>query len=278
MPSNGPIQSLHAETPLRVWSLIVTIFGDVVMRGGTDPAPGPIWTGALLALLEEMKIDPGLVRTSLSRLVANGTLLREKTGRNTYYRPAPASRAAFMTAADRIYGRLPLVPTGQFDLALIDRCPARTKAREALLAQGFRFVGATTAVLPVHAGSLSRLLPEGAILARTDCTAPLAETAQDLWQIHALNQRYNYFLRVFTGLSGGNPTPVQAIVSRVILLHQFRRLILRDPVLPAVALPEDWQGRRARECFKMALEHLEPASERWLTETGFRSGIIQPDS
>ena len=90
---NPFLDALHADKPLRVWSLIVTIFGDVVMRQGRDRAPGPIWIGPLLLLLERLGVDSGLARTSLSRLVANGVLERDKAGRNTFYRLTPASAA-----------------------------------------------------------------------------------------------------------------------------------------------------------------------------------------
>jgi phenylacetic acid degradation operon negative regulatory protein len=86
------LDALHADKPLRVWSLIVTIFGDIVMRRGRDADPAPIWTGHLLDLLQCLGVDAGLVRTSLSRLVANGVLVRERAGGTRFTSLAAAVR------------------------------------------------------------------------------------------------------------------------------------------------------------------------------------------
>jgi phenylacetic acid degradation operon negative regulatory protein len=267
------LDALHAEKPLRVWSLIVTIFGDVVMRKGLDRAPGPIWTGRLLDLLALMGIDAGLARTSLSRLVSGGMLEREKLGRNTFYRLSPASAGEFAAAAESIYGRRPKRPTGQLLFSFIDRVPDRAAARAALEAQGWRFVSAAAAMRPAHEGEPAPVLPARAIMARAEASGEAAAAARELWRIDALNSAYAGFIRSF-GVVAGELPPQQATVARIVLVHRMRRLVLRDPVLPATALPLDWAGDAARALFARHLAVLETPSERWLAESGFRSREI----
>jgi phenylacetic acid degradation operon negative regulatory protein len=36
---------------------------------------------------------------------------------------------------------------------------------------------------------------------------------------------------------------------RTLAVHEFRRILLRDPLLPAAMLPRDWPGTAAREVF-----------------------------
>lgn len=271
MHSGDIAPPLRIENPLRVWSLIVTIFGDVVMRKGSDAAPGPIWTARLLDLLALLGVEAGLARTSLSRLVANGTLLRTKNGRNTFYRLSAASSAEFRAAAAIIYGGLGRRPTGRFHLALIDRCERRADARAALSAQGWRFISASTGVAPEHENASPPPSPPDAILAVAEPAPALLSSIQDAWDTAGLNEGYQQFIARFGDLdSAAIGTPEEAISARVQMVHAFRRLALRDPILPAVALPQSWRGTEARRLFDAILQRLEPGSEQWIATTRFR--------
>ncbi len=268
------LAALHADKPLRVWSLIITIFGDIVMRQGSETDPASIWTGHLLDLLERLGVDAGLVRTSLSRLVANGVLLREKSGRNTFYRLSRSSAAEFATASELIYRRRRPVPTGMLFLAAIDRVPDRAAARKSLENDGFRFLSATTGLRPVHEQKPLAKTPAHCILAETPASGESALAARELWRIDDLNLAYADFIRRFAAMAP-QLSPDVGIIARVVMVHGMRRLLLRDPFLPAAALPADWAGDAAREVFSQCLRALNGPSERWLSETGFRSGAIQ---
>src|SRR4029453_16627055 len=61
--------------------------------------------------------------------------------------------------------------------------------------------------------------------------------------------------------------PEQCFIVRTLLIHSYRRVLLRDPQLPAALLPLDWPGGAAlalcRDFYR--LTHL--AAERHLTST-----------
>jgi len=44
-----------------------------------------------------------------------------------------------------------------------------------------------------------------------------------------------------------NLDPEQCFVVRTLLMHEFRRTLLRDPQLPDQLLPHDWPGNAARQ-------------------------------
>ena len=271
MTADRLLEALHSDRPLRVWSLIVTIFGDVVMRQGRDLAPGPVWTGHLLDLLERLGVEPGLVRTSLSRLVSSGVLIRAKTGRNTFYKLAGDSAAAFALAAGTIYGHRSLQPEGRLHLIVIDRAPDRKAARESLEAQGVRFLSPGAGLKPAHHGIDAPTLPDGAIAALAAADGAAGAAARGLGRVQELQRAYQDFLARFSDFAPA-VDPEIAILARVILVHRMRRILLRDPVLPAAVLPTDWAGDAARALFARLLTALEEPSERWLTQQGFRSG------
>jgi phenylacetic acid degradation operon negative regulatory protein len=47
-----------------------------------------------------------------------------------------------------------------------------------------------------------------------------------------------------------------------LIIHDQRRLLLRDPELPDVMLPAEWPGQKARLLCKELYRRLAPASER----------------
>jgi phenylacetic acid degradation operon negative regulatory protein len=57
---------------------------------------------------------------------------------------------------------------------------------------------------------------------------------------------------------------VEAFTARILLIHHYRRVVLRDPLLPTALLPADWPGRAARAMCGEIYRGLLPASEQWL--------------
>ncbi|MGL4241997.1 MAG: PaaX family transcriptional regulator C-terminal domain-containing protein [Beijerinckiaceae bacterium] len=265
--SHPALDDLHAETPVRVWSLIVTIVGDIVMRGGRETDPPPLATANLQNLLGLLRIDANAMRAALSRLTAAGTLVRSREGRNTFYAPAAVAQREFSAAASRIYGRPPLQASERILMAAIHRVPDRPAAREAMIADGWRFLGPATAL---RADGGATPLPAGCLSGIATLDAELTAAARDLWRMDALNAGYARFVRVAQATGAWSREPPEAVIGRVLLVHQFRRLALKDPLLPAVVLPENWRGAEARRLFDEARAALEASSERWLSDNGFR--------
>ena len=63
-------------------------------------------------------------------------------------------------------------------------------------------------------------------------------------------------------------TDVDAFTARILLIHYYRRVVLRDPRLPTALLPKDWPGRAARQLCGEIYRGLLPASEQWLDSNG----------
>src|SRR5712691_4134540 len=63
-------------------------------------------------------------------------------------------------------------------------------------------------------------------------------------------------------------TAADAFTARILLIHHYRRVVLRDPLLPAALLPKDWPGRAARALCGDIYRALLPKSELWLDQHG----------
>jgi phenylacetic acid degradation operon negative regulatory protein len=89
------------------------------------------------------------------------------------------------------------------------------------------------------------------------------------WPLHRTADAYQKFMKTFEPLhgwiiKGERLTEADAFTARVLLIHHYRRVVLRDPLLPTALLPSDWPGRAARALCGEIYRALLPASEQWL--------------
>jgi phenylacetic acid degradation operon negative regulatory protein len=258
------LDAFHARTPIRAGSLIVTVFGDAIA-----PRGGRIALASLTEILAAFRVSESLTRTALSRLVAEGWLERWKTGRTSHYRLSVRGREAFAEAARHIYGRPDPAWDGAFALALLDpaAAPERARYRAGLEARGFGALSPDLLVAPRAPAEP----PSGALLlaASPGSAEEARRLAARAWPLADLGARYDAFLREFSGVAaaldeGGRPDGVAALVVRVLLVHAYRRIVLRDPFLPAALLPEPWPGATARALCGRIYRAVSPAAEAWL--------------
>ena len=243
------------------------MFGDAVI-----PRGGSLWLGSLLEIFAAMGIGGGVVRTAISRLASDQWLERTRIGRNSYYRLTGKGQAASLAAAGRIYGAPGPDWDGRFHLVFASTAADRECARGVLLERGF---GVMTPGLWIAPGSLP-VPPEAAGLLRMAGIADTdtgREIALRAWPLQATAETYRRFLGAFAplhdSLAGcGEPPPLEALVARTLLVHEYRRVRLRDPCLPAALLPADWPGAAARRLCRDIYHALLPASERWLDQHG----------
>jgi phenylacetic acid degradation operon negative regulatory protein len=82
-----------------------------------------------------------------------------------------------------------------------------------------------------------------------------------------LEQGYSDFLKQYEDISSAfnhQTNAQQTFLLRILLVHDFRRLLLRDPMLPASLLPASWTGLEARQLFNQLYLQLQEASEEYL--------------
>ncbi|MGZ9722136.1 phenylacetic acid degradation operon negative regulatory protein PaaX [Rhizobium miluonense] len=251
------VKRIVVERPPTAASFIVTIYGDIV-----EPRGGVVWIGNLIETCAGVGISETLVRTAVSRLVSAGQLLGEREGRRSYYRLSPAARAEFSAAAAVLF-RHEQAEGWQFVR------PAGVNLEEemqALERVGMARLGPRLAVGPRR--SLPGVVP--ALVFRADVAqgeVELTAFAADHWDLAPHAEAYRAFLSRFTPVAetfaADLPTDAEtALSARLLLVHQFRAIALRDPRLPAAALPADWPGDAARRLFAELYLALSPTADR----------------
>lgn len=271
------IESFQNRRPLRSGSLIVTLYGDaIVPRGGT------VWLGSISQLLEPIGINERLVRTSVYRLTRETWLQGEKTGRRSYYSLSGPGRRRFEQAFKRVYYGNGEAWDGGWTLVFLSQLATaeRAKAKEELEWLGFgAFASGVLAHPRMHRsealGVLQELgMAEDAIVLHSEASEPLAPKAlrlqvRESWNLDQLADSYSRFLVQFRplwkALSEGHTLGDQdAFIARTLLIHEYRKVQLRDPQLPEELLPTAWEGRNARQLCRNIYREIYQGAERWL--------------
>lgn len=278
MPFAPPIASLlkqfHARKPARIWSLIVTLYGDAIV-----PRGGSLWIGSLIEIMARFKVDAGHVRTAVSRLSSDGWLSSTKRGRASYYRLSRSGEDEFLQATQRIYSEVPQ-RRGELRVAVIGPSVDDAVAlRHELKAAGYAPVPPS---LHVGLGDIPPGLRQRAglfLLTPQDNDRPALASAA--FGIAEVSKAYADFIALFSPLAdwlrSSAPSDEEALVARTLLIHYFRRVVLRDPGLPRELLPADWNGEAARGLAADIYARVVPGSERFLDRHGQdEGGELQP--
>ena len=246
--------------PPKARSLIVTVWGDSLAPHG-----GSVWLSGLIRLLAPFGINERLTRTSVYRLAREGWLAARQDGRRSLYRLTREGSRRFEHAYRRIYAPPTDRWNGAWDVvvappaAIVKR--ARYDLRKELGWEGFGALGPWLFVRPSGAAdsatlidTLRALQTEGriAVLAARDVAGaqPLSAFAEECWNLQGVAAEYRRFIARFGGVIrafdvGAGRHPQQCFVLRTLLIHEFRRVSLHDPRLPAALLPADWPGPAA---------------------------------
>ncbi len=279
------IRRTLAEDPPRARSLIVTIWGDALAPHG-----GQVWLAGLIRLLEPFGVNDRLTRTSVFRLARDGWLSRETRGRQSRYRLTAAGRARFAAAYRRIYAPPPLDWHGAWEM-IVDLpgsdAAARAGLREDLRWAGYGALAAGVFVRPIVGGEAqageSAAPPDALRLLVHDAKPPgeatLARQAGALWDFAAIARDYRRYLARFGRVIDRfrmrpieASDPAQCFIVRTLLIHAYRRTLLRDPRLPPTLLPLDWPGNAAyaltRDFYRLTRARAEAHLAATLTADG----------
>lgn len=270
------LETFLASHTLRANSLIITIYGDAIAPHG-----GTVWLGSFIKLVEPLGLNARMVRTSVFRLSREKWLVSEQIGRRSFYSLTATGRRRFEHAYRRIYddprqqwdGGWQVVITGGGVLP-----PAQRDAlRRELLWEGFGVIAPGVLAHPyANQESLLDILQgtgthdkvvviQGRTLGALS-SRPLQELVRECWNLDEIAEGYKRFSDCFRPVARAiraarELDPEQAFCVRSLLIHEFRRVQLRDPQLPRQLLPNDWPGDTARqvcsELYMLTRQHAE---------------------
>lgn len=232
-PYTHAIARLSDLGPQRAWSLVVTIFGDMAQD---QSIAGPTLSG----LMADMNVKSEALRVALHRLRADGWITSEKQGRTSRHSLSDKGRSESRVATPKIYRRPEDMPKG-WHLILL---PDTNAPSDAVLAmRGYQRVENR-----LYIGSDLATSPDCAIVLNPqNAQGWLPKTLYD----DALAQEYNALHAALVDVQAlladlTNPSPNQIAVLRCLIVHNWRRLVLKHPALPSDIYPPSHKGAACR--------------------------------
>ncbi len=242
-------RNILQQNDQRVWSLIVTLFGD--MAQGTDDR---ISATQLAKITEILGIKPEATRVALHRLRKDGWLISEKSGRNSRYGLSETGRRQSASASARIYGNS-LPESGNWHVLILPSGPLTTRNAMAkpLLENGY--IALNTSVL-LGSGPVPKQ-NEFLVLAGGNTPVPDWVSQQifpktmsaDITGFSKRLQEAQQYLTI-------DFTPLETVVLRVLIVHHWRKIVLRFPEMPHELQPENWPEPECRALVHKILQQL----------------------
>lgn len=276
------VQRELASAPPRARSLLITVWGDAIApHGGAVLLPG------LIRLLAPFRFNERLVRTSVFRLVREGWVNSTPVGRRSLYRLTRDGARRFEQAYRRIY-TLPAEAwndTWELVIAGSPRSGGLRALGEELRWEGFGTIAPGVyarpsqdrSAVPQIAAALGLAAQLIVVRARDDAALggrTLASAVPQVLDLASVAADYRRFLRRFGTVidrfrqaSPDSHHPEQSFLVRTLLIHEYRRVLLRDPQLPAALLPLDWPGPAAFALCRDFYRLTHRAAERHLIAT-----------
>jgi phenylacetic acid degradation operon negative regulatory protein len=284
------LEEFRSRPTLRAGSLIITVFGDAV-----QPRGGSVWIGSLIKVLADFGVSERLVRTSVYRLIRDDWLNVDQLGRRSYYNLSSSGARKFEQATVRIYGEPRQSWSGDWCLVLLADLDGEQKevVRKELGWLGFAAI--SSSVLAHPAPDMTELelalqqlgmqdqivVMRGRTLGKKQDDA-MRTLVQKSWNLDEIDARYEEFLRqytpVFKALKKSRTSDGRmAFQIRTLLIQEYRRILLRDPLLPAEMLPAGWHGTAAYQlCRDLYQLVRKPADEYMTGELETADGPLPP--
>jgi len=230
----------------RVWSIIVSLFGDLAQDCGAH-----ISGGALTRIVEPMGIKPEAMRVALHRLRKDGWIESDRVGRVSMHQLTEFGRSQSARVTPRIYAREPL-NAQNWHLLIAQDGPGMRTLDDVLLSRDYTPIGRTAALgsgpLPDHCDDLMvfdvnpRAVPKW---------------VQDRAYPKDLHTACSSLHKALCNVISARPANVslsaaQVATLRTLIVHRWRRVVLRQPDLPAAFYPQSWIGPDCRsEVFRL---------------------------
>ena len=212
---------LRGLGPQRVWSLMISLFGDLAQDAG-QTIGGPV----LSEIMGRLQIKPEATRVALHRLRNDGWITSQKTGRISHHGLTGKGRAESAQASPRIYAD-PTIRPDEWKMILTESASG-TQASE-LAAQGFIQLTSRVFAGPLNASAP----PQALVLSSADTPDWLRQQVAP----HAQLDGYRKLLGVLSSTQAGLPNanvmnPIEIAVLRCLVVHNWRRLVLRHTKVP----------------------------------------------
>lgn len=239
------VETLTLAGNPRVWSLIVTLLGDMYSEPDFEiPAP------TLARILARLGVNGAAMRVAVHRLKNDAWIVARRCGRSSVYSLHASRFDETAQAAARIFS---FEPGRHWALALTP--PSAPAIEDAGI-----IVSPSLTILPSVPSSDQAVPPSDPPDWLREAICPSA-----LMQAYSELERSLEKLVTLTE-SAPRQGGIEAVALRLMVLHAWRRVILRHPDLPDEAFPRDWPGTACRAFAQLLFDRLPRPTSAQLAE------------
>ena len=269
------VSRLLSQVRPKAGSLAVTIFGDCISVYG-----GNVWLGSLVSTMERFNLNSRQIRTAVFRLVQNGWLESERFGRRSIYGLSTLGIQDYGRATSQIY-RSKFKPwDGQWTILACNKEGFSNYGdfRKQLYWLGFGELPGATFVHPnLDIVAFNQLVVKLRVADKVaiwdgQLTSSLEGSSVLLkaWDFTELKVRFQRFLSRFSILMSDMSeeewsVPENSFVVRVLLIHEYRRILLQVADLPEAIFPENWPGVPAMSLAKTIYSKVSTSSQLFVS-------------
>lgn len=248
------------DKPPRVWSLLVTLFGDLAQETDTQ-----LSNAFLITIFDRIGIKPDALRVALFRLRKENWIATTRIGRNSLHALTQWGRAECLRANPRIYGN----PLPQKNAYLILANPANRLDRD--MDSSFH-IGAHTYIanMPIidKSEQNTQNILEIALLEGRPIPSWISDRLCPPELVSASIAFQARLARLKTMLhASADYSPLQIALLRGLIVHDWRRIVLKLPALPAFLFPADLQIEACQTLVHKLLKQLARPSPQHLDES-----------
>lgn len=259
-PPPDPIIEHMRGGDTRVRSLLITIYEDLIL-----PRGGEVGIMALQHLFELLGLEAGAVRTAVSRLVADGWLIRRRDGRASFYRLGDTQIQTYADDARRVYAAVGRT-TGNTWMLVHHHDADLVGSATRLKCAGFLSPSRDVFIWPLSRPIPRNVIPADAIVSRgvlllsaqhRAALCPRGTRAAYLALLKDITQVERKLEDVTLGTS-------QAMALRLFLIHRWQGILLSHPELSTEIEPDDWPCEHVRARVAALYRQVLDKSEEWL--------------
>ncbi|MDX3247068.1 PaaX family transcriptional regulator C-terminal domain-containing protein [Streptomyces sp. ME18-1-4] len=254
---------------LRPQSLMLAFFGNHVLEEGELC----VYSGSIIDVLGRVGVGEQAVRSTLTRMVSRGLLLRQREGRRMYFGLTEQATRVLQDGRVRIWREGAVNDDWDGDWTLLgfslpeSRQRERHDLRSRLVWSGF---GALYSGLWIAPGrvDVAAVVAELGLTAHVKIFHAAADAATDIglmiretWDLESVAARYVSFDKRWTAHLNAGPGD-DPIGARLRLVSEWLWTIRTDPRLPARHLPPDWPARPAQETFRKVADQTTAPARR----------------
>lgn len=221
----------------RVWSLVVTVFGDLAQGAGDT-----LSMQTLARITEPLGVKPEALRVALHRLKKDGWIVSERQGRTSVVELTPFGRNQSTEAAPLIYrGTGPNIGQWAIFIASSQSHPSRDALERVRQHRSAFSVSPNDVVAPASLDDNDLLRAPFEPTSIPEWIRQSVFTDELLLKYAKLNQRLANVITIAPEISD----PFQIATLRTLLVHSWRRIVLSHPDVDDAFIPEEC---RLKEC------------------------------